>query len=120
MQQMIKYGDPVKDQAFLGDHPTIMVSGTLKQGRAYLAGEVLGQVTADKKLTGLAPGAGDGSQTAMAILADDVDATASDEPCVIVVHAEAISEGLTWPEGITAPQKAAAVEQLQAVGVYVK
>ncbi len=77
-------------------------------------------MTADKKLTGLAPGASDGTQTAMAILAGDVDATASDEPCVIVVHAEAISEGLIWPEGITVLQKTAAVAQLQAVGIYVK
>ncbi|VFQ46904.1 head decoration protein [Desulfoluna butyratoxydans] len=120
MQQMIKHGDVIKDRAFLGDHPVITMSGTLKQGRAYVAGEVLGQVTADKKLTGLAPAASDGTQAAMAILAGDVDATASDEPCVIVAHAEAVAEGLVWPEGITAVQKAAAVAQLQAVGIYVK
>ena len=120
MQQLIKHGDVIKDRVFLGGHPPVTISGTLAAGRQYLAGEVLGQVTADKKLTGLAPAAADGTQTAMAILAGDVDATASDEPCVIVVHAEAISEGLIWPEGITALQKTAAAEQLQAVGIYVK
>lgn len=120
MQQMIEQGDVIKDRVFLGGHPPVTVSGTLTKGRAYLAGEVLGRVTADKKLAGLAPAASDGTQTAMAILAGDVDATASDEPCVIVVHAEAIADGLIWPDGITALQKAAAVEQLQAVGIYVK
>jgi len=120
MQQMIKQGDVIKDRAFLGGHPPVTVSGTLTKGRAYLAGEVLGQVTAGKKLKGLAPAAADGTQTAMAILAGDVDATASDEPCVIVVHAEAISDGLAWPDGITAAQKLVAVEQLQVKGIYVK
>jgi hypothetical protein len=120
MQQMIIHGDPIKDRVFLGGHPPVTMAGTLAAGRPYLAGEVLGQVTADKKLTGLAPVATDGTQTAMAILAGDVDATVSDEPCVIVVHAEAVSEGLVWPEGITALQKEAAAAQLQAVGIYVK
>ena len=120
MQQLIQQGDTLKDRVFLGGHPPVTVSGTLTAGRIYLAGEVLGRVTADKKLTGLAPAASDGTETAMAILAGDVDATASDEPCVIVVHAEAIADGLIWPEAITDLQKGAAVAQLFALGIYVK
>jgi hypothetical protein len=119
MQQLIKNGDVVIDRTFLGAHPAITVSGVLLKGKKYLAGEVLGQVTADKKLKGLDPGAGDGSEGARAILLGDMDATESDEPCIIVAHGEAISEGLVWPEGITVSQKATAVEQLQMVGIYV-
>lgn len=120
MQQLIKNGDEVRDRAFLGGHPVITVSGVLTKGRKYLAGEVLGQVTADKKLKSLDPAANDGTQIAVAILPGDIDATESDEPCIIIVHAEAVSEGLIWPAGITAVQKMAAVGQLHVVGVYVK
>ncbi len=120
MQQLIKNGDVIIDRTFLGAHPAITVSGVLLTGRTYLAGEVLGQVTADMKLKGLDPSASDGSESARAILLGDVDATESDEPCIIIVHGEAISDGLVWPEGITVLQKAAAVEELQAVGIYVE
>jgi hypothetical protein len=119
MQQLIKNGDVVVDRTFLGAHPAITASGVLLKGKKYLAGEVLGQVTADKKLKGLDPSASDGSEGAKAILLGDVDATESDEPCTFIVHGEAIADGLIWPEGITVPQKATAVEQLQMVGIYV-
>ena len=119
MEQLIKNGDVIEDRIFLGAHPAVTVSGVLAKGKKYEAGEVLGQVTADKKLKTLAPGANDGTENAKSILLGDVDATASDEPCVVVVHGDAISNGLIWPEGITADQKIKAVEQLQAIGVYV-
>lgn len=120
MQQLITNGDEIREKAFLGGHPVVTMSGVLASGRAYLAGEVLGRVTADKKLKGLDPDAEDGTQTARAILPGDVDATAGDEPCIIIVHAEAVSDGLIWPDAITDLQKQTAVDQLQAVGIYVK
>lgn len=120
MQQMVKQEDRGIDRSFLGGHPAITASGTLAKGRMYQAGEVLGQVTTNRKLKGLDPGASDGTQEAMAILADDVDASATDEPCVIVVHGDGIAAGLIWPDGITEQQKTGAVAALQAKGIYVK
>ena len=68
MQQLITTGDEVSNRNFLGAHPTVTVSGILAKGRHYQAGEVLGQVTADKKLKALAPGANDGTENAKSIL----------------------------------------------------
>jgi hypothetical protein len=39
---------------------------------------------------------------------------------VITRHAVVADHALTWPVGITAPQKAAAIAQLKALGVLVR
>ncbi len=97
-------------------------NATLVSGAGALnAGTVLGKITASGKYTLLAPGASDGSQTAAAILYDYTDATSADKKCVVVnTHAEVNGLTLTWPSGITAPQKATAIAQLAAIGVKVR
>lgn len=94
-----------------------IVSGAGKLG----AGTVLGKITASGKFTILAPGASDGSQLAAGILWADVDATAADAPGGAVTRDAEVTGGeLTWPGGITGPQKVTATGQLAALGVVIR
>lgn len=108
-----------EDIQFLGDHPVITKSGVLSGGD-HVSGTVVGKVTASGKFVQLAPGATDGSEEAARILLGDLDASGGDENGVFVVHGEAIETELTWPEGITDAEKAAAIDQLATAGIYVK
>src|SRR5690349_8840599 len=90
-------------------------SGALRPGR------VLGRLTASSKLVPLAPAASDGSQTAAAVLLENVDATAADQRVVILSrHAEVVLQALEWPAGITATQQAAALAALEAKGIVAR
>lgn len=73
------------------------------------------------KYTILAPAAVDGSQNAVGILLLDTDATSADKLGVAVVRKAIVkSGGLTWPGGITTPQKATATAQLKAAGILIR
>lgn len=78
-------------------------------------GTVLGVVTASGKYAKWAPAAADGTQTAAAILLQRADATA-DVTVVALTRgtAELVSQGIVWPAGATATQKAAALASLEA------
>jgi len=93
-------------------------NGTLAAGN-LAAGTVLGLV--DDEYVAFDPDSSGTDQDAVAILLDNVDASAAEKPCVVVVRAaEVIGDALTWPEGISAPAKAAAIEQLRVLGVIVR
>jgi hypothetical protein len=94
---------------------------TVASGQNLATGTVVGVLTASGKVTQLAPAAEDGSQNAAGVLLHSVDATAADAPGVILAR-EAIcaDRGLLWPAGITAPQKAAALSQLENLGILVR
>src|SRR5690242_2974708 len=112
--------------------------GTLISGQNLPAGAVLGRITASGKLTQLAPAAVDGSQHAVAVLFDNIDATAGDVTgCVLIARmaevkdsgslssaAPALATGflntIQWPGGITGPQKATATAELEALGIIVR
>lgn len=95
--------------------------GTLLTGNKLVPGTVLGRITASGKLTVLTPGASDGSQTAAGVLYDNVDATAADKPAVYHARdAEVNGLALTWPVGISAPNKTAAITALAALGIIVR
>lgn len=69
----------------------------------------------------LALTANDGRATAAGVLFDAVDASAADKSAVFHVrHCEVAASKLTWPAGITADQKTAAIAQLAAVGIIVR
>jgi hypothetical protein len=69
----------------------------------------------------LTPAAQDGSQTAAGILLAPVDATSADQACAVVARvAEVNSNELTWPGGISAGDKAAAIAKLAAADVLVR
>jgi len=105
---------------FLGDHPPITISGTLASGQNLTSGTVVGKLSSGGKYVILAPAASDGSESAAGILIGDLDASGGDEPGIFLAHGEAISDNLTWPAGITDNQKATAIAQLRALGIFVK
>lgn len=89
-------------------------------GQNLQLGTVLGKNT-DGKLYALNPAANDGTEVAVAVLAQDIDATAADVTALVVArHAIVGRTALIWPAGITAQQKAAAEKQLKAVGILVR
>lgn len=105
------------DDSKISSDQIVVVSGAGKLG----AGTVLGKITTSGKFTILAPGASDGSQTAAAILWADLDASAADAVGVAISrYAEVTGGELTWPAGITGPQKIAAIGQLAAVGIILR
>lgn len=78
----------------------------------YVFGEVLA-ANAAGSLVQLAPAATDGTQTAVAVLLEDVNATAADAPGTVVARGAVVDPAeLIWPAGITAPQIATALADL--------
>ncbi len=94
---------------------------TLITGQNLISGTVLGKITASGKYTQHNTAATDGSQTAVAILRSDIDATSVDKPCVIVARlAEVADARLTYMTGITAPNKTAAIAALLTQNIIVR
>jgi len=94
---------------------------TIAAGQNLGLGTVLGRKTADGKLYALAPAASDGTQNAHGVLIGDVDATLIDRTGIVVArHAVLADSKVVWPAGITVPQKAAAVAQLEAKGILIR
>lgn len=73
------------------------------------------------KYTILAPAALDGSQNVAGVLMLDCNATSADTAGVAIGRKAIVKAGgLTWPGGITTPQKTAAIAQLKALGILVR
>jgi hypothetical protein len=90
-------------------------------GQNLATGTVVGIVTAGGKAAQLAPAASDGSENAAGVLLHPVDASAADQPGVVIArHAICSDKGLVWPASITGPQKAAAISQLKTLGILVR
>ena len=104
---------------FIGDHPPVMGPGTLSGGK-HVAGTIVATVTATGVRVQLDPAGADGSEKASGILCVDLDASAGDEPGVFLDHGIGVDMYLTWPEGITSAEKAAAVSDLKSAGIYIQ
>lgn len=85
-------------------------------------GTVVGRETATAKLKELDPTASDGTENAIGVLGNDIDATLADRPDAILIarHAIVARGAVVWPSDITAPQQAAAITQLAALGILVR
>lgn len=96
--------------------------GILVSGQVCVAGTVLGRITTGGKLTAWNPGAADGSQNAMGILYDNVDASAGDVNNVVFFArmCEVNDKEITYFATATAPQKAAARTALAALTILVR
>jgi hypothetical protein len=83
---------------------------------------VVGRETATAKLKALDPSASDGTETAVGVLGNDVDATLIDREDAILIarHAIVARGALIWPTGISNAQRAAAIEQLEALGILTR
>ena len=92
---------------------------TLVSGQKLTVGAVLGRITASGEYTILAPGASDGSQTVAGVLLIDCDASSADAKAVIIKRGPAVvaADYLVWPAGISAPNKAAAIAAVTALGI---
>ena len=93
---------------------------TLTAGTDYKLGAVLGQVTSNKKYVMNNPGNSNGSQTAAAVLLQDVDASAADATGLALVRGPArlIRDKLLFDASInTAGERQTAVDQLTAIGL---
>lgn len=88
--------------------------GTLITGQNLKELTVLGRITATKKLTQWNPAATNGSETVAGILIGDVDATDSDQTCVLISYGPAVVllDFLILPDGVTEQQKADVKAQL--------
>jgi len=76
-------------------------------------GTVLGKITASGKYKAFTTGAADGSQTAAAILIEDVDTTAADVVAASLVRlAEVKTDLVTWDATVNAAGKTAGLASL--------
>ena len=112
-------GDVLKYEA---PHLDSRDRATVTSGQTLALGAVVGMVTATSKLKALDPVATDGTEAAVGVLANDIDAALADREDAILIarHSIVASGALVWPDGITPTQKAAAIAQLQERGVLVR
>lgn len=96
-------------------------SGTVAAGQNLGLGTVVGKKTADGKLYALDPAATDGTEIAVGVLIEPVDATLIDKTGLIVArHAIVADRAVVWPSGIKNEQKATAIAQLESLGILVR
>lgn len=95
---------------------------TVASGQVLVTGQVVGRINATGKIAAYNPGATDGTQNAVGIMAMDVDASTGDAPGVIVArHAVIVdADNLIWDGSPTEPQKDAAIAQLKALGIVAR
>lgn len=95
---------------------------TLISGQNLKAGAVLGKITASGKYTAVAPAASDGSQTAVAILLSDTDASGGDKVCSILARYAEVNRAELGFGALDAGQQTTAIGQLAAaaIGIIVR
>lgn len=94
---------------------------TVESGQNLKAGAVLGLITASSTYAAYDNGAADGTETAAAILLDDVDASAADVDGVAVVRdAEVKRALLVFDAGQNQAAQDAAIVDLAALGLVAR
>jgi hypothetical protein len=90
--------------------------------QTVVPGTVLSKVTATGVFVALNPAGNDGSETACAIALypAKTGSGGSAKIAALTRHAEFRDEALTWPSGITAPQKATAKASLEKIGIVIR
>jgi hypothetical protein len=86
------------DNLIAGPSDVIAIAGVVVSGEGILGrGSVLGQITASEKYDlVVSDGADDGSRTAAAILAQDIDATSEDVTCAVFIGGEFNENALSF------------------------
>ncbi len=108
----------IPDQLIAGNLKLVTDTITIASGAGVLKrGTVLGKITASGKYTTALSASADGSQTPIAILADDADATAADVFAPIYIMGEFNINAMTFGTGITSD---AAKATLQPLGIFLK
>ncbi len=110
-------GDLLKDEAsslYSRDQITVAKGQNLKLGT------VVGYDTKDNLIKALNPTATDGTQTAIGVIASDVNAKENSKGVIIARGAMLADHAVVWPANITEEQKAAAIKQLEARGIIIR
>ena len=95
---------------------------TLAAGQNLPLGTVLGRKTDDGKHYPIDPAATDGTETAIGVLANEIDATNADRSDAILIarHAIVAKTALVWPIALTGAQRISYEQQLADRGVLVR
>ena len=94
---------------------------TVAAGQTLALGAVVGRNTTSGEVAVLDPSVTDGTEIAIGVMAEDVDATAASTPAVMIArHALVARQALEWPTEITAEQIATALSQLESRGIVVR
>lgn len=116
-------GNRLKDAA-IGAYVSAQINFTINDGATdFVAGDSFTVTVAagSEKYVILAPAATNGTQLAAGILFDNVDATSADIEAVAYVRdCEVNGSEITWPAGISADDKTAAIAQFAARGIIVR
>ena len=93
---------------------------TVATGQALALGAVVGR-NSSSEIVAIDPSATDGSEIAIGVMAETVDATAATTPAVMIArHALVARPALVWPSGITAAQISTALSQLEQRGIVAR
>lgn len=95
-------GTVTPDNLINGAIPIATRGGTLISGQNLSRGALLGIITASGKYTLSLSAAGDGSQTPVAILAEDKDASGGDEETLVYEKGQFNESAMTFGTGHTA------------------
>ena len=93
---------------------------TVATGQTLTLGAVVGR-NSSSEIVAIDPSATDGTEIAIGVMAEMVDATAATTPAVMIArHALVARPALVWPSGITAAQITTALAQLEQRGIVAR
>ncbi|WP_265016575.1 MULTISPECIES: head decoration protein [unclassified Wolbachia] len=92
---------------------------TVAKGQNLKLGTVVGR-DKDDLIKIINATATDGTQTAIGVIASDVNATETTKAVIITRIAMLADHAVVWPANITEEQKAAAIKQLEARGIIIR
>lgn len=113
----INEGTFTPDNLFAGSFPVVTDQVTIASGQNLKRGAVLGKITASGQYVLSDAGATDGSQTPVAILAEDVDASSGDKEATVYLTGEFNARRITYGSGHTV---ATVKDALRQVGIFIK
>jgi hypothetical protein len=100
------------DRLHAGDFPIRTLDVTIASGQNLVRGALLGKITASGKYVLSLAAAADGSQTPVAILAEDVDATGGDKSGIVYISGDFNENAITYGTGHTADSVRAGLRDL--------
>jgi hypothetical protein len=100
------------DHLHAGDFPIRTLDVTIASGQNLTRGALLGRITASGKYVLSLAAAADGSQNPVAILAEDVDASAGDKKGIVYVSGDFNENAIIYGTGHTADSVRAGLRDL--------
>lgn len=98
-------------QRFGGESDVVTESGVVASGNNLAELTVVARVAATSKIVPWAPAATDGSELAIGITCEAIDATSADKEGPYYIGGTFNPDELVWPGAATAAQKAAAFDR---------